>query len=75
MGRTTLEYDDQLLQKAQKALGTTGIKPTIEKALNEVVTEAGRRQLLARLRSGKQIGPTPEELERLRAPQIPSSID
>lgn len=70
MGRTTLEYDDKLLAEAQMALGTKGIKATIERALNEAVTESARRRLLARLRAGKRMGPTPKELERLRAPYI-----
>lgn len=73
MARTTLEYDDNLLAEAQTALGTTGIKATIERALHEAVLENARRRLLARLRAGERMGPTPRELERLRAPYIRSA--
>lgn len=74
MGRTTLEYDDKLLRDAQTVLGTKGIKMTIERALKDVISEAGRRELVAKLRSGEQIGPTPAELERLRAPRVPDGV-
>ena len=50
MHRTTIELDDGLVEQAAKALGTTGIKPTIQAALSEVIRADARRRLIERLR-------------------------
>lgn len=52
MKRTTLEVDEELLAAAQEALGTVGIKRTVDAALLEAVRVARRRRLAERLRSG-----------------------
>ena len=37
MRRTSLEIDEERLARAQRVLGTTGIKDTVDRALEEVV--------------------------------------
>jgi Arc/MetJ family transcription regulator len=48
--RTSIIVDDDLLEEAQKALGTRGLKETVYAALNEAVRSRRRKQLLERLR-------------------------
>ena len=49
--KTTLDLNVDLLERAQIALGTRGIKETIERALYEVVVAEARRRTIARLQS------------------------
>lgn len=51
--KTTIEVDDQLLEEAREALGTRGLKDTVDAALNEVVRAARRRELAERLATGE----------------------
>jgi len=55
MRRTSLAIDEERLARAQRALGTTGIKDTIDRALDEVVRADLRRRLAKRVQSGKGI--------------------
>ena len=48
--RTSIIVDDALLEEAQQALGTRGLKETVYAALNEAIRSRRRRQLLERLR-------------------------
>jgi Arc/MetJ family transcription regulator len=48
--RTSIVVDDALLEEAQQALGTRGLKETVYAALNEAIRSRRRMQLLARLR-------------------------
>ena len=50
--RTTIEMDEDLLAAAQAALGTRGLKETVDRALSEVVRASRRRALADRLASG-----------------------
>jgi Arc/MetJ family transcription regulator len=44
MRRTTLNIDEDMLAKAQEALGTSGVKDTVNAALRDVAKrEAGKR--------------------------------
>ena len=52
MRRTSLEIDEERLARAQRALGTTGIKDTIDRALDEVHRAELRRRLAERLHTG-----------------------
>lgn len=45
--------DDQLLASARLALGTSGLKDTIDLALREVVGADRRRRLVERFRTGE----------------------
>lgn len=51
--RTTIEIDDALLRAAQEALGTKGLKDTVDTALTEVVRARRRARLAAALRAGE----------------------
>jgi Arc/MetJ family transcription regulator len=55
MRRTSLEIDDALLSRAQRVLGTTGVKDTVDRALQEVLQADLRRRLADRVRSGKGV--------------------
>lgn len=55
MRRTTVEIDDDRLRRAQRVLGTSGIKDTIDRALEEVVRADLRRRLADRVKSGRGI--------------------
>jgi Arc/MetJ family transcription regulator len=66
MRRTSLEIDEGRLSQAQRVLGTTGVKDTIERALEEVLRADLRRKLADRIRSGKGIDRGDELLEATR---------
>lgn len=66
MRRTSLEIDDERLSRAQQVLGTTGIKDTIDRALDEVLRADLRRRLGERLRTGEGIDRGEEVLEASR---------
>jgi len=66
MRRTSLEIDEERLARAQRALGTTGIKEPIDRALDEVVRTDLRRRLAKRILSGKGIDRGDEVLEASR---------
>ena len=53
--RTTIEIDDALLAQAQSALGTNGLKDTVDAALLEAVRSHLRRSLADRLETGEGI--------------------
>ncbi len=55
MRRTSVELDDQLLEKVQRVLRTSGVKDTIETAFQEVLRADMRRRLAARIRDGRGI--------------------
>ena len=55
MRRTSLEINDGLLSRAQRVLGTSGVKDTIDRALQEVLQADLRRRLAERVRSGKGV--------------------
>ncbi len=64
--RTTLEVDDALLTQAQKALGTKGLKETVDKAFREAVRRHLRERLAERIRTGTGIDRSPEYLAESR---------
>lgn len=51
--RTTIEIDDVLLRRAQDALGTKGLKDTVDLALTEAVRSRHRARLAEAIRSGE----------------------
>jgi Arc/MetJ family transcription regulator len=67
MRRTSLEIDEQQLARAQQILGTSGVKDTVELALQEVIRMALRRRLAARIRSGEGIDRGEQILEASRS--------
>jgi Arc/MetJ family transcription regulator len=61
--------DRTKVAEAQKILGTKTIAETVDGALDEVLRLAARRRLMNRIRRDGGIGPSPEELRRLRDPR------
>jgi Bacterial antitoxin of type II TA system, VapB len=51
MHRTTLVIDQRKLARARRLLGTKGIKDTIERALDEVISYEARRRAAEQLRT------------------------
>ncbi len=51
--RTTIEIDDVLLRQAQEALGTKGLKDTVDLALTEAVRSRRRASLADAVRKGE----------------------
>ena len=66
--KTSLVIDRAKLAEARKILGTHTIAATVDAALDEVIALAARRRLLDRIERDGGIGPTPDELRRLRTP-------
>ena len=66
MRRTSLEIDEEQLSRAQRVLGTKGVKDTIDRALDEVLRADLRRRLADRVRSGEGIDRGDEVLEASR---------
>jgi len=42
--KTTIEIDDELLERVRGALGTTTLKETVDEAFREVLRERARRE-------------------------------
>ncbi len=66
--KTSLAIDREKLAEAKAILGTRTIAETVDAAFDEVIALAARRRILERIRSSKTggLGPTPEEVDRLR---------
>jgi hypothetical protein len=66
--KTSLVIDRKKVAEAREILGTTTLADTVDAALDEVIALAARRRLMDRIRRSKTggIGPTPDELRRLR---------
>ena len=64
--RTSILIDDTLLEKAQKALGTSGLKNTVDKAFHEAIRAHLRLRLSDRIQSGEGIDRSPALLEESR---------
>lgn len=62
--------DREKVDRAREILGSKTIAETVDLALDEVINLERRRRLIERIRRSKTggIGPTPEELRRLREP-------
>jgi hypothetical protein len=66
--KTSLVIDREKVERAKKILGTQTIAETVDAALEDVIKHDRRMALLERIRREGGIGPTPEELRRLREP-------
>jgi Arc/MetJ family transcription regulator len=66
--KTSLVIDREKVEEAKKILGTTTIAETVDAALQDVIDFANRRRLMERIVRDGGIGPSPEELRRLREP-------
>jgi len=66
--KTSLVIDRQKVADAKKILGTETLAETVDGALDEVIRLEARRRLMRRIEREGGIGPSPEELRRLREP-------
>ena len=64
--RTTIEVDDELLRQAQAALGTAGLKDTVDAAFREAVRRSLRLQLADQIESGDGVDRSPQLLADTR---------
>jgi len=69
--KTSMIIDRAKAEKVRKVLGTRTLAGTVDAALDEVLALDARRRLLDRIRREGGIGPSPEEVRRLRAPRMP----
>lgn len=60
--------DREKVERVRKILGTETLAETVDAALEDVINHDRRMSLLERIRRKGGIGPTPEELRRLREP-------
>ena len=65
--RTTLDIDDELLEQAMKAAGTTTKKKTVESALQELIRAKRREALSKRIGDYKRFGLSLKDLQRMRS--------
>jgi hypothetical protein len=69
MSKTSLSIDRTKADRAATILRTKTLTATIDAALDEVISLDRRRRLLERIRrSDRGIGPTDDDLRRLRTP-------
>jgi Arc/MetJ family transcription regulator len=68
--KTTVELDPDALAAAEAALGTKGVKQTIDVALREVARQAALRRGADYLEQGRQQLPSPAEWSAARDPRV-----
>lgn len=66
--KTSLVINRGKVAEVRKILGTNTIAETVDAAFDEVLRLAARRRLMERIRKRGAIGPTPDDLRRLRTP-------
>ena len=66
--KTSMVIDRAKIEQVKEILGTTTIADTVDAALEDVINHDRRMSLLERIRREGGIGPSPEELRRLREP-------
>jgi Arc/MetJ family transcription regulator len=69
--KTSMVIDRAKAEKVRKILDTKTLAATVDAALDEVLRLDARRRLMDRIRRDGGIGPSPEEVRRLRAPRTP----
>lgn len=68
--KTSLVIDRDKLEAVREILGTKTIAETVDAAFDEVIALAARRRLLERIHRDGGIGPSLEEIRRLREPRL-----
>ena len=66
--KTSLTIDRRKAAEVREILGTKTLVETVDAAFDEVIRVAARRGLMEKIRREGGIGPSPEELRRLRQP-------
>jgi Arc/MetJ family transcription regulator len=69
--KTSMVIDRAKAEQVRRALGTKTLAATVDAAFDEVLRLQARRRLMDRIRRDGGIGPSPEELRRLREPRVP----
>jgi Arc/MetJ family transcription regulator len=69
--KTSMVIDRAKAGKVRKVLGTKTLAATVDAAFDEVLRLDARRRLMDRIRRDGGIGPSPEEVRRLRTPRMP----
>ena len=64
--RTTIEIDDELLVRAQEALGTHGLKDTVDAAFHEAIRRSLRTRLAERIERGTGVDRSADLLAETR---------
>jgi Arc/MetJ family transcription regulator len=67
--KTSMVIDRQKVAEAKQILGTSSLAETVDAALDEVIALAARRRLMERIRRDGGIGPSPDQLRKLRRPR------
>lgn len=67
--RTTIDIDDELLSRAQAALGTRGLKDTVDAAFREAIRRALRDRLGQRIATGAGVDRSALLLDETRPPR------
>lgn len=62
--------DRDKVEEVREILGTKTIAETVDAAFDEVIALAARRRLMERIRRDGGIGPSLEEIRRLREPRL-----
>ena len=70
MHKTTIEVDLDALREAERNLGTTGFKETVNRALEDVNRRAALRRAAEYVRAGKMHVPDEETWAAWRAPRV-----
>ena len=68
--KTSLVIDRDKVDEVREILGTKTIAETVDAAFDEVIALAARRRLMERIRRDGGIGPSLEEIRRLREPRL-----
>jgi hypothetical protein len=66
--KTSMVIDRAKAEEVRKLLGTKTLAATVDAAFDEVIRLEKRRRIMDRIRRDGGIGPSPEELRRLREP-------
>jgi hypothetical protein len=66
--KTSLVIDREKVAEAKRILGTKSLAETVDAALDQVLSTEARVGLFRRILRDGGIGPSPEELRRLREP-------
>jgi hypothetical protein len=66
--KTSLVIDREKVARVKEILGTTTLAETVDAALEDVINHERRMSLLERIKRDGGVGPSPEELRRLREP-------
>jgi hypothetical protein len=68
--KTCLAIDREKVDRVKEILETETLAETVDAALEDVINHDRRMSLLERIRREGGIGPSPEELRRLRSPRL-----